>query len=413
MSTAHEVYIARQPILDTQGVLYAYELLFRDLSRPFGKDVSELIIDDKEATVRVISNALNQFGIDNLLGNGVGFINANAAFIMDEALLNIPAQRFIIEVLEHVTITPALLERIVLLKSKGYRFALDDATFDEAFLAHFAPLLPYIDVLKIDITLTTSEIFAAKKELLAPYGFKILAEKVETLEEFEAYKALGCTLFQGYFFARPQILRQTSLDPSHQGLLRLTQLLNADAPIEAIEKAFEQEPAISLQLLRYLNSAAIESKSAIKSIRHAIMMLGKQPLKNWLLLIAFRSQEGSQNNPVFALAVMRSSMMQHIAMLHKRDKHFAAQASFVGLLSLIETILQSPLELILRELRVDACITDALQSHEKELGCYLKLAQALERIELREAQKIAMHLSIDFVALKNIVDGLYLQHSKN
>lgn len=401
---SNEIFIARQPIIDSNENVYAYELLFRDLKQT-KIDQKDAPISNNDATVRVVSNALNQFGIDTLIDDKFAFINADEEFILNDTILSIPHSRFVIEILEHVTITPKLIERIEFLKDKGYTFALDDATFDQAFIDNFSLVFPYIDTLKIDITLTTPEELKKTLPLLQQYDFKLLAEKVETKEDFLAYKTLGCTLFQGYFFAKPEIKKQEALDPKEQSILSLTAMLNdTSTTSKELVEAFEKEPEISLQLVRYLNSASITLSSPIKSIRHAVMMLGKEPLKNWLLLIAFSKGDISNNRSALLLGAQhRAKVMEEVAkLLPKSSRALVAKASFIGLLSLLEALLQTPMTDILKQIYVDDEIKDALLHKSGTLGVCLDIAYAIEYFDVPKAITLAQSISITKEALNTL-----------
>jgi c-di-GMP phosphodiesterase len=410
MST--KVRLARQPIVTANGSTYAYELLFRDFNQLPGQTAEDIIEDNKFATSRVIVNTLNQFGIKNIVGDHIAFLNTDATFLFDDTILTIPAQKFMIEVLEHVIITPELIERIIFLKTKGYRFALDDATFDEAFLKNFDALLEYLDVLKIDISLTTPEEFKQALPKLNQYSFKLLAEKVETKEDFEIYRDLGCDYFQGYFFARPEIKEQATLDPTAQSVLKLINLLTQETPQQLLIDEFELAPSISLQLLRYLNSADLELSTSIKSIQHAIALLGKQPLKSWLLLISFStSSDISKSSPLFELARFRSIMMTKLASLQCQDKAFISQASFIGLLSLVDNIFHVPLEMIIDELNLDDEVRLALLEHKGIYGQCLQLVINIETMDDTNCKEIVNTLGITQETIQELIVETYTKLS--
>lgn len=390
----NQIRIARQPIVDRDNNLYGYELLFRDFNQLPGDSAVDFISNNQFATSRVLVNALNQFGIQNIVGDRIAFLNSDATFMLDDSILNIPADKFIIEILENVVITDELIERIIFLKTKGYRFALDDASFEDKFLENFHKALELIDILKIDITLTKPRGVREGLEKLKDYNFKLLAEKVETKSEFEIYKALGCTLFQGYFFAKPEIKEQTGLNPESKDILSLISILDQDVSQDEIVDAFEKVPQVSLQLLRYLNSSSMKLKASITSIKHALALLGRPPLKNWLLLISFSSGgDTGQETPLFNLVRTRSIIMGKLAALINTDKSFTSGASFVGLLSLIDNIFNAPLEVILNELNLDPDTKLALIAHGGVYGHYLKLVENLETMDTKECSELIKRLS--------------------
>ena len=408
----NKVRIARQPIVTAKGEIYAYELLFRDFDQLPNQSAEEFISDNHFATSRVIVNALNQFGIQNLVGDHIAFINTDVDFLMDDGIFTIPPHKFIIEVLEHVTITEKVIERIKLLKEKGYCFALDDASFKEDFLDNFEPLLEYIDVLKLDISLITPSEFTKALPRLKKYKFQILAEKVETQEDFHTYEALGCTLFQGYFFAKPEIKEQTTLDAKAHAVLKLLSLLNEETAQTKLISEFEMAPEISLQLLRYLNSSAVGLSTSVKSIPHALTLVGKVPLKSWLLLISFSSSEDAMHDPLFEMARSRSLMMSHLATACHLDKPSIAEASFIGLLSLLESIFKVPLEVIMNELNLDAKTRLALTSEEGTYGECLHLVKIIENMDLNECKIAVEKLGILPADVQNAIVTTYSKLSE-
>ena len=277
------LYFARQPILDINGQTYAYELLYRSsLEQGFAR-----IEDGRSATAQVLVNSLNLIGLKNILGRALAFINIDTALLMDDMVFSIPKDKFILEVLETIIITPEVVERIKTLKKHGYHFALDDADCSKEYILNFQPIFEYIDILKLDITLIDEAKLPQFLALFKKFKLKILAEKVETQEEFDRYKAFGCDLFQGFFFARPVIIENRRLDPEQILILDLIRQLTEDDHINDICHTFEQNVALTLQLLRFINSAAFSFRSSIKSIRQAVTLLGPNQLKSWLLLISY------------------------------------------------------------------------------------------------------------------------------
>lgn len=385
-------YFARQPILDVHGHTYAYELLYRtSLEHAFAP-----IEDDRSATAQVLVNTLNLMGLKNILGSAFAFININEELLMDEMLFSIPKEQFVLEILETVIINDQIIERIIELKRHGYRFALDDADCSKEYILNFQPIFEHIDILKLDITLLQEENLPKFLALFKRFNLKILAEKVETKEQFDKYKALGCDYFQGYFFAKPDIIENRRLNPEQILILHLIRHLQDENAIDDICHTFEQNAALTLQLLRFINSAAFSFRSSIKSIRQAIMLLGPNQLKSWLLLISYANPSSGAKglyNPLLTLAQTRANMMQMLCKaIYKKSCTQAVleKSAFIGLLSLIEALLQMPIQTILNELNVDDEIIDTLVLHKGELGTVFQLVCA---VELFDTQSVDMLLN--------------------
>jgi EAL and modified HD-GYP domain-containing signal transduction protein len=385
------LYFARQPILDIHGNTYAYELLYRSSFEQSFHPIS----DDREATAQVLVNTLNLTGINNILGGAFAFINIDRELLMDEMVFSIPTDKFVLEILETVTITEPLIERIKELKAKGYSFALDDVDCSKEYVLNFQPIFEYIDVLKLDITILDEEKLPQFLSLFKKFDLKILAEKVETQEEFEKYKAYGCDYFQGYYFARPDIIENKRLDPEHVLIIEMIRQIQIEYSVDEISHSFEQNAALTLQLLRFINSAAFSFRSSIKSIRQAIMLLGPNQLKSWLLLISYaKPTSGAKGlqNPLLKLAQTRSNMMQTLSKAiykDKCDRTLLEKGAFIGLLSLVEALFQSPIQTILKELNVDGEIADVLILHKGDLG---KVYQLVCAVELFDTESVDMVL---------------------
>lgn len=393
---SNNIYIARQPIVDQEQNIQAYELLFRSIQE--NGSILPIFDDNLLATTRVLVNTLNHIGINNLVGTGKAFVNIDEEMLMDSMILTIPKERFIIELLETIDITDDLIQRIIELKDLGYHFALDDAHCAPDFIQNFLPVFPHIDVLKLDIQMINIEILKERIKEFSSYDFKLLAEKVETEEEFEQYKALGCELFQGYFFAKPKIITQEAMDPHYKKIFNLIKLLDKDMDLDELSQEFERQADITLQLLRFMNSGQLHLKSEIKSIKHAISLLGKVPLKQWLLLIAYSKSDHANsaavNSPLFEMAASRSKLMYELMdALHHNNKR-SHEAAFVGLLSLMHAIVHVPVEEILNELHVDTEIYQAITKRSGELGLLLELVTAVEEFHLEDAHKIIHRLKI-------------------
>lgn len=395
--------VGRQPILDTEMRQYAFELLFRHRRQ----DSAE-ILDSHHATSKVLHDALNNIGLSSLIGNSTAFINVDYKFLMDPVIELIPPQRFVLEILEHVQVDDALIERIQYLKELGFIFAIDDLDLSEAMMQNFTPLLHLVSILKIDIqTLQSPQQAKEKIAQLSSYNFKFLAEKVETIEEFHWCQEVGFHYFQGYFFAKPTIVEGKKLSPNKLTVLRLVALLRADEELVKIEQEFSSNPALSINLLRYLNSAAFSFKSDISSIRQAIGMLGRSPLIQWLTLFIYaESAEKLQNNPLLITALVRAETMTEIAKHYKMNKQMTDKAYLTGLLSCLECMMQARFPDIFNQIRFEADIVEALIDHRGKLGTLLALALAVEQGE-DKIDKMLSKLRITSDTLSDIISRCY------
>jgi len=406
---SRSLFFARQPILDIDGQTYAYELLYRS-SLQQGFDPIE---DDRSATAQVLVNTLNFVNLDNIIGKAFAFINIDETILLDDMVLSIPQERFVLELLETIVVTDEIIERVKSLKEMGYRFALDDIDCTKEYIQNFQPVFQYVDILKLDITLVDEEMLPRYLTLFKQFNLKVLAEKVETQEEFDKYKAYGCDLFQGFFFARPDIIENKRLDPEQVLILNLINQLQNEEDIDNICETFEQNVALTLQLLRFINSAAFSFRSSIKSIRQAIMLLGPVQLKSWLLLISYANPSSGAKgleNPLLHLAQTRSNMMQTLTQaVYKTQCNgvLLDKAAFIGLLSLVEALFQSPVEEILKELNVDDEIMHTLVEHQGDFGLIYLLICAVELFNTHEIDTYLSKLSLSHDEFSKAVEDAY------
>ena len=370
-------------------------MLFRSIEN--GGLESAKFADGDIASTRVAVNALNHIGLDKIVGSDLAFINIDSDLILTDAILSIPKDRFVLELLETIIITDEIKERIQELKKLGFKFALDDATCNPEFINNFKSIFPYLYVLKLDVSLINKKILEDHFQDIKGFDFKLLAEKVETEEDFNYFKDLGCTYFQGYFFARPNLIEQKALDPMYTEIFQLINLLDNESTIEEISDSFGNSPDITIQLLTFMNSGSLPIKANIRSIKHAIALLGRAPLKRWLLLIAFSKSKNSvdgMRSPVIILAQSRAKLMSELASKLVSSDMNKDEASFTGILSLVDVITNSSLEDVVKELKVSGAITDALLERKGDLGVLLELAISIENSDLQKSKELINKLNI-------------------
>lgn len=367
-----DFYLARQPVLNKKQQLCGYELLFRSAATGPAN-----VVDDLMATSAVISHVVN-LGIEKVLQEHTGFLNVDANMLLSDVLEFIPPKQIVLEILEHVKPTSALLTRIAELRSKGYRFALDDVV---ALSDDVGQLLPLVDIIKIDITnLTNSDLqtlaarFKSSKKLL-------LAEKVETLEQCKFCETLDFDYFQGYYFAKPAIITGKQLSLSEQSLLTVLVLLSSDAENDEIERALKRDSFLSLNILRLVNSAAAGMSTKITGISQAIMILGRRQLKRWIqiLMYAKQGEKGTFEPALLSIAATRGALLENIAKrLYPTRRDIADTAFTVGIMSLMDILYNMSMTSILESMVLDDDIHNALINREGQFGDMLLVAEHIE-----------------------------------
>ena len=374
--TAADIYLGRQPILNRGRSLSAYEILFRD-----GVGNHAVVGDADHATAQVLTRTLGEFGVFNVLNGSLGFVNVGRGVLLSEFLETLPTDSFVIEILEDVDIDDAVLERCHALQKAGYRLALDDVSPDRQIPA---ALLEMIDIVKIDMLLTPPEELVELITFFKQRGKTVLAEKVETLEDFRRASNLGCDLFQGYFFARPEVLSLKKTGGSPTSLLRLLNLLNGDPSMQELEDALKLNPDIVVHVFRLANAAKLGARRHIDTLRDAILLVGTAQIARWVQLLVYAqgSDVPLQANPLVQLVGARARFMELAADVigeSEAGKHgFVSSACLVGVLSLMHVMFQITCSDLLDQLQINEPIRAAIERREGPLGALLVLAEAVE-----------------------------------
>jgi c-di-GMP-related signal transduction protein len=380
---AQELFLGRQPILDRNQNLAAFELLFRS-----GHFNGAQIEDDVFASATVINHAFSELGVETVLGKHVGFINLSAPLILSDVIELLPRNKVVLEILETVHVSDQLVQRCIELKNAGFTLALDDFTGREDV---FKPLLDIVNIVKVDVQHMDDARLAGTTAQLKQLDVRLLAEKVDTREQVDRCLALGYELFQGYYFAKPSIITGKRLSHAETALMRLLGLVLTDADTPGIEDVFRQNPDLSVNLVKLVNSVAIGGKGSIGSLGTAIRVLGRKQLQRWLqvLLFALSSAPGAEfPSPLLILAATRGKLMELIAQaLRPNDRDFHDRAFMTGILSLVNALLGMPMGEILGSMPVDVNVKSALVQRSGNLGAMLLLVEALEESELMGIEK--------------------------
>ncbi len=386
---ATEVFLGRQPILDTKKQIIAYELLFRSKDSLIEAEVE----DDLQATSTVIVNTLSQFGLDQVLGTKQGFLNVSASFLLSETVNLLPPDRIVLEILEDVPISPLIVSRCEQLKDMGFKLALDD--FD--YRAEHDALFPIIDYVKIDLTITPlAKLPEVVRFLRKVTNAKLIAEKVEDPALFEQCQILGFEAFQGFFFAKPTLLKGKKPQPHQTVLMRIMGELLGDVNLGNLEKLFKDNPSLTLSLLKLVNSVGINGgRQTIESIRQAIVVLGQKQLLRWVQLLLYTSPDGKLGGTLMLQVANRARLMELIAkQINSYQPNFSEQAFMAGMLSLADAVMQIPLEEVLQQIRLSEDIEVAVLKHEGILGELLELAIKIENADFKAAEEDIEKLGI-------------------
>ena len=349
-----KVMMARQPICDAQGRLFAYEVLYRSAKLAGPEGLGDTL------SARSLVHSLIDIGLDELVGSRLAFINIPESILRSSAILLLPKERVVLEILETTEPTKENLERIQELTKLGYRFAYDDYTFQP----EQNKFLPYVSIVKVDLMGTPSNILRSRITSLKAKGLTLLAEKVETDEVHRQCKMLGFQYFQGYYFAKPVLVPGRVALPSKVSLLRVvSRLMDIDVTIGEVQQLIEGDVSLVYRLLKLINSAALSIGRRIEDVREAIFILGVERVAALAgLLLMCAANEGSTE--VINLAMVRARMCEELAIAYKFERphqHFT-----VGLFSLLETIAGGPLSELLEELPISDRIASVLLGEETQ-----------------------------------------------
>lgn len=363
-------YAARQPILDRNKNLFGYELLFRD-----GLDNAFPNIDGDEATSKMVEGSQLSFGLDDFLGDKPGFINFTLETLLKKYPSMLPKEQVVIEILETIQPGKRLLAEVQSLKAQGYTLALDDYEHKSVW-RHF---YPYIDIIKIDIRNTTPGQITEIKNAISDFPhIQLLAEKVETMEEFQQTLAQGFSYFQGYFFSRPEILQSRALSPSQLALAELLyETSKSELDLLQITDIFKRDVTLSYKLLRYSNSAIFKRRAEVETIKHALVVLGQNELKKFLSLLFTAQISSDKPAELMRMAMTRASFAEGLARLTGNVS--PDKAYLTGMMSLMDAILDEEISSVMEKLPLADEIKNALVEHTGILAHFMQLIDCYEK----------------------------------
>ncbi len=398
------VFLGRQPILDSREQLIAFELLFRHTEAAAGA----VIADEVQATSRLLVNTFSHFGVERVLGGKRAFINVSASMIESNVIEALPRETFVLEILESVRPDAEIIARCRGLKAAGYMLALDDFVYRD----DLEPMLALASYVKLDIRALGVEGCAQQLPRLRARGLTVIAEKVETREEWRACRDLKVDGYQGYYFARPETLSMRRIDPSVQRLMQLFNLIMGEADSALIEQEFKHDVALSFNLLRYINCVGFNLLHRVDSIKHALVVLGHARLARWVSLLLMSHSRSDQPQALYKTALVRARMIELLGRKHLP----AAEQDFLfmtGMFSLLDVILEMPLADSLANLTLPQAVNDALLRDCGPYAPFLRLCRASEDPDCMpipkviEAAGVALHeVSVAHMEALAWVDGL-------
>ncbi len=362
-----EILVGRQAIFDRRDRVVAYELLYRDRKGgPQGEATGE------QASSRVMLYTFLDLGVERIVGPHQAFVN-----FTDDLIVNLPAvpfepNRLVLEILEDAEVDDRLLRAVTDLSARGYMIALDDYALE----SKWDPLLPQVNIIKFDVSSIAEDGLGGRIEPLRARGTRLLAEKVETEAQYRFYRELGFDLFQGYYFYRPQIVKGRRLTENQLTVMQLLARINDPlVEIGELTQLIAQDASLSYKVLRYINSAALNLPRRVDSINQALVYLGLDRIRGLASLMALT---GVNNKPVELLisALVRAQLCQYLARTEVAD---VSSCYTVGLLSILDQLLDMSMQDVLKELPLSERVKDALLHHRGIEGEALSCALAYEQ----------------------------------
>lgn len=355
------VFIGRQPIFTSDMQTFAYELLFRS-SRENWADIS----DGNKATAELVLNAFTEIGLERIVGELPAFINIPGEFLLSGHCYALPKERLVLEILEDVKPTPETLQALKQLRNDGYTIALDDFILAPELL----PLVELADIIKVDLMLISKQQLEQHVKILQGYNVKLLAEKVENVEEFELCKKLGFEFFQGYFFGKPCIVEGKQVPSNRLTMMRLVaKLQSPSVGLAEISNVIQTEPTLALRLLRYVNSASSNLKHQVESIQHAVTITGIAKIKSIASLSALAEVGDDKPTELIETVLVRARMSELLA--QKLGKENVDSYFLTGMFSGLDALLDVPMEEALEMVPIVPEVAEALRNRSGELGVVL------------------------------------------
>jgi len=382
-SSESKVCLARQPILNLNESIIAYEMLFRQIN---ATDAN--VIDGTAATADVIMNLFNNMGLSSVIGNKKAFINFNEYFIQNDIINILPKDRVVLEILENVTVDDKLFSLLKSLVQAGFSLAIDDFIDNDST----QKLFEIVKIMKIDISDYSSEQLLEYVKLGQQHKLTLLAERVETKEEFLMCKEMGFELYQGYFFAKPEYIEQQAIPSNKAAIINILNDIMANNDIADIERKISQDVSISYKLLRYINSAGLRRDTKIESIRAVIQLLGVKPLYRWLSLFLFTNDNGNNDSSLFVTALTRAFFLEYIA--KQVNQKIANDLFILGIFSYLDTLLKMPFSEALKDISIPENIKTALLEQSGPYNDYYQLSLLIDTDNFNELATILNSLNL-------------------
>jgi EAL and modified HD-GYP domain-containing signal transduction protein len=400
-----DLLVGRQPIFNRTMGVYAYELLYRS-----GLENRATFKDGDQATVQVILNSLIEMGLDSIVGHSMAFINLTRNFLVGKYPILLPANRVVIEILEDVESDPSLLAAVKELHGTGFTIALDDVVQTE----RIKPFIGISSIVKFDMAQIDRFVFPDMVNEAKALGFRTLAEKVETQADYNTCRRLGVDYYQGYFLCKPNIIRGKKMDSSRLVVMQSLALLqNQRTSFSDLENTIARDVGLSYKLLRLSNSGYYSFPTEVKSLRQAISLIGLDTMRGWMSLILLTNLQDKPPE-LTNIALQRARMAESLAKLFGQAQ---PEIFFlVGLFSVLDALMDQPMNQLVADLNLSDIITNALLKYEGLPGYILYAILAYEKGDWASVMKLNVpadtmtQIYLDSIKWANILSEEILQN---
>lgn len=392
-------FIARQPILDKDKDVFAYELLFRD-----GKNNCYPTVERDEATTNLIAKNYRTLNLDDISCSKKSFINFLPESLKSGLQPTLDPENIVVELGAGGEASDLLLETCKQVKNMGYKLALENCRIE----SKWTEILPYVDMIKVNAVASNYEHISKNLQQFLDADVKLIAEKVETHNDFVICRDVGFDYFQGYFFSKPESLTHKDLPTSK---LSLVELMGASSSatfdLESINKVIEHDVGLSYMLLRFINNPAINKRYKITSLRHALNYMGEVEIKKFIALLALTNLSDDKPLELLHLSLVRAKFCDLVG-IEKNIGSNPPTAFLVGLFSMLDALLDQEMSLLIEKLPLVDEVKEALCGGQNELSVYLMLAQAFESGNWLKVIRIAKFLQLDQKLLHSLFNEAIL-----
>ncbi|MDH4206983.1 MAG: HDOD domain-containing protein [Desulfobacteraceae bacterium] len=381
-----DIYVARQPIFDIKKCIFGYELLFRaDMANFFPE------MEGDSATSKLLSNSFFNIGIEKIAGSNLAFINFTQELLLKQLPLMFSQDRLVVEILENVQPDRDVIEACQEIALNGYIIVLDDFFYKPSL----EPLIEVADIIKIDVKATPLEEVGDLVRKMTERGVDLLAEKVETHDEFKKALKMGFRYFQGFFFSKPEVLAGKEISTPQMQLLEIMAEVNKeDFEFNRLEKMIVRDASISYKLMRLINSAYFKRAKEISSIRQAIVMIGEVGIRRFLSLISMAGLAGNKPDELIRVSLVRAKFCELLGN-HPGRSSETSELFTLGLFSLIDAIMDDSMENLMSQIPLSSNIKEVLISRTGDLSGYLSLVESYERGDWGEIEEATNIMGID------------------